>query len=136
RSHYDLRRARHHVDQWPPRVCRVFGCCATSSSSGVSTVTHMALLPVDLDATPEDVASSVAVDAAVRAAVAAAGGVPQPGTTPPDPHAPEWACGDAAWLALLRPGGERALLACWLHEFSLTEGSGRAGDAGTDLWAD
>ena len=96
----------------------------------------MALLPVDLDATPEDVASFLAVDAAVRAAVGAAVGVPQPGSTPHGPHALEWDCGDAAWMALLRPGGERALLAGWHHEFSLTEGSGRDGDAGTDLMGD
>src|SRR5699024_6415257 len=80
--------------------------------------------------------SFLAVDAAVRAAVGAAVGVPQPGSTPHDPHALEWDCGDAAWMALLRPGGERALLAGWHHEFSLTEGSGRDGDAGTDLVGD
>ena len=39
-------------------------------------------------------------------------------------------------MALLRPGDGRALLAGWHHEFSLTEGSGRAGEAGTDLVGD
>lgn len=87
---------------------------------------RMALLPVDLDSTPHDIASLLAVDAAVRAAV---------GLDHPEPTgtALRWVGDDGMWMALLRPGDGRALLAGWHHEFSLTEGSGRAGEAGTDL---
>lgn len=89
----------------------------------------MALLPVDLDATPDDIVSLLAVDAAVRAAV----GVDHPA---PTAAALDWAGADGVWMALVRPGDGRALLAGWHHEFSLTEGSGRAGEAGTDLVGD
>ncbi|UVE94346.1 hypothetical protein [Dietzia sp. B32] len=89
----------------------------------------MAVLPVDLDSTPDDIASLLAVDAAVRAAVGL------------DPHPPaagalHWTGADGMWMALLRPGEGRALLAGWHHEFSLTEGSGNTGEAGTDLVGD
>ena len=39
-------------------------------------------------------------------------------------------------MALVLPGDGRALLAGWHHEYSLTEGSGRPGEAGTDLVGD
>lgn len=89
----------------------------------------MALLPVDLDSTPDDIASLLTVDAAVRAAV---GLDPSPPTT----SALHWSGDDGMWTALVRPGEGRALLAGWHHEFSLTEGSGRAGETGTDLVGD
>lgn len=89
----------------------------------------MALLPVDLDSTPDIIASLLAVDAAVRAAV----GLEH---SPPTSAALHWAGTDGMWMALVRPGEGRALLAGWHHEFSLTEGSGRAGEAGTDLVGD
>lgn len=89
----------------------------------------MALLPVDLDSTPDDIASLLAVDAAVRAAV----GLEH---SPPNASALHWAGAEGMWMALVRPGEGRALLAGWHHEFSLTEGSGRAGEAGTDLVGD
>lgn len=104
----------------------------------------MALLPVDLDATPDTLASFFAVDAAVRAAV----GVehpesPHPESPHPEPLHPEpahpaldWDGDDGVWMALVRPGEGRALLAGWHHEFSLTEGSGMGGEAGTDLVGD
>ena len=89
----------------------------------------MALLPVDMDATPDDIVNLFAVDAAVRAAVGL------------DYHRPtsaalHWVGGEDMWMALVRPGDGRALLAGWHHEFSLTEGSGRGGEAGTDLVGD
>lgn len=89
----------------------------------------MALLPVDMDATPDALVSLLAVDAAVRAAVGL------------DHHRPtatalHWTGEDDMWMALVRPGDGRALLAGWHHEFSLTEGSGRDGEAGTDLVGD
>lgn len=89
----------------------------------------MALIPVDLDAPPETLASYLAVDAAVRAAV----GLDHP---EPSPAALDWAGADGVWMSLVRPGDGRALLVGWHHEFSLTEGSGRAGEAGTDLVGD
>lgn len=89
----------------------------------------MALLPVDLDRTPHDIAALLAVDAAVRATVGL--DTPRPGAT-----TLEWSGEDGMWLALLSPGEGRALLAGWHPEFSLTDGSGRAGDAGTDLVGD
>jgi hypothetical protein len=89
----------------------------------------MALLPVDLDSTPRDIASLLAVDAAVRAAV----GLEH---SPPTAAALHWTGDDGMWMALVLPGEGRALLAGWHHEFSLTEGSGRAGEAGTDLVGD
>ena len=51
-----------------PAGGRTFTGIATSSSSIRSSVDHMAVLPVDLDSTPDDIASLLAVDAAVRAA--------------------------------------------------------------------
>lgn len=89
----------------------------------------MSLLPVDLDSTPDDIVSLLAVDAAVRAAVGLAHRGPTPGAL-------DWSGEDGVWMALVRPGDGRALLAGWHHEFSLTEGSGRAGEAGTDLVGD
>ena len=89
----------------------------------------MALLPVDLDATPDHIVDFLAVDAAVRAAV----GVEHPA---PAAAALDWAGADGVWMSLVRPGDGRALLTGWHHEFSLTEGSGRAGEAGTDLVGD
>lgn len=89
----------------------------------------MALLPVAMDATPDDITSFLAVDAAVRAAV----GVDH---HRPSPTALHWTGGDEMWMALIRPGDGRALLAGWHHEFSLTEGSGRDGESGTDLVGD
>ena len=89
----------------------------------------MALLPVDLDSTPPEIASFLAVDAAVRAAVGLA-------HHRPTPAALHWEGADGMWMALVRPGEGRALLAGWHHEFSLTEGSGNAGEAGTDLVGD
>ncbi len=89
----------------------------------------MALLPVDLDSTPDHIATLLAVDAAVRAAV----GLEH---SPPSAAALHWAGADGMWLALVRPGEGRALLAGWHHEFSLTDGRGRAGEAGTDLVGD
>ena len=89
----------------------------------------MALLPVDLDPTPRDIASLLAVDAAVRAAVGL-------DTPPPTGAALHWAGTDGMWAALVCPGEGRALLAGWHPEFSLTEGSGQAGGSGTDLVAD
>jgi len=89
----------------------------------------MALLPVDMDATPDDIVNLFAVDAAVRAAVGL------------DYHRPtsaalHWVGDEDMWMALVRPGDGRALHAGWHHEFSLTEGSGRGGEAGTDLVGD
>lgn len=89
----------------------------------------MALLPVNMDATPEDIVSLLAVDAAVRAAV----GLEHHRPTTAALH---WTGGEDMWMALVRPGDGRALLAGWHHEFSLTEGSGRGGEAGTDLVGD
>lgn len=89
----------------------------------------MALLPVDLDSTPDDIVSLLAVDAAVRAAV----GLEHHRPTSTALH---WAGEEGMWMALVRPGDGRALLAGWHHEFSLTEGSGDAGEAGTDLVGD
>lgn len=89
----------------------------------------MALLPVDLDATPETLTSFLAVDAAVRAAV----GVPH---TEPGPTAMDWDGGEGVWMSLIRPGEGRALLAGWHHEFSLTDGSGPGSEPGTDLVGD
>lgn len=86
----------------------------------------MALLPVDLDATPDDIVSFLAVDAAVRTAV----GLEHHRPTAAALH---WAGAEGMWMALVRPGEGRALLAGWHHEFSLTEGSGSAGESGTDL---
>lgn len=101
----------------------------TSSSSIGFTLGRMALLPVDTDSTPDDIAALLAVDAAVRAAV----GLEHDRPTATALH---WAGAEGMWMALLRPGDGRALLAGWHHEFSLTEGSGRAGEAGTDLVGD
>ncbi|HJC61242.1 MAG TPA: hypothetical protein H9755_13095 [Candidatus Dietzia intestinigallinarum] len=89
----------------------------------------MALLPVNMDATPEDIVSLLAVDAAVRAAV----GLEH---HRPTANALHWTGDEDMWMALVRPGDSRALLAGWHHEFSLTEGSGRGGEAGTDLVGD
>lgn len=89
----------------------------------------MALLPVDLDSTPDDVATLLAVDAAVRAAVGLE-------YSPPSAAALHWAGDDGTWLALIRPGEGRALLAGSHLESSRTDGSGRAGEAGTDLVGD
>lgn len=89
----------------------------------------MALLPVDLDSTPDDIASLLAVDATVRSAV----GLEH---SAPSAAALHWAGADGMWMALVRPGEGRALLAGWHHEFSLAEGSGRAGETGTDLVGD
>ncbi|QGW23410.1 hypothetical protein GJR88_00552 [Dietzia sp. DQ12-45-1b] len=92
-------------------------------------MTGMALLPVDLDSTPDDIASLLAVDSAVRAAV----GLEHFAPTPAALH---WAGAEGMWMALVRPGEGRALLVGWHHEFSLTEGSGRTGETGTDLVGD
>lgn len=89
----------------------------------------MALLPVNMDATPEDIVSLLAVDAAVRAAV----GLEHHRPTTAALH---WTGDEDMWMALVRPGDGRAVLAGWHHEFSLTEGSGRGGEAGTDLVGD
>lgn len=89
----------------------------------------MALLPVDMDVTPENIVSLLAVDAAVRAAV----GLEHHRPTAAALH---WAGDDDMWMALVRPGDGRALLAGWHPEFSLTEGSGRGDEAGTDLVGD
>lgn len=89
----------------------------------------MALLPVDLDASPETIASFLAVDAAVRAAVGVEHAEPTPATL-------DWHGAEGEWLALVRLGDGRALLAGWHPEFSLTEGSGVGGEAGTDLVGD
>ena len=89
----------------------------------------MAVLPVDLDSTPDDIAVLLAVDAAVRAAV----GLDH---HPPTAGALHWTGTEGMWMALLRPGDGRALLAGRHHEFSLTEGGGNAGEAGTDLVCD
>ncbi len=89
----------------------------------------MALLPVDMDATPDTIVSLLAVDAAVRAAV----GLEYHRPTATALH---WTADEDMWMALVRPGDGRALLAGWHHEFSLTEGSGRGGEAGTDLVGD
>ncbi|KAA0918074.1 hypothetical protein [Dietzia sp. ANT_WB102] len=89
----------------------------------------MAVLPVDLDSTPDDIASLLAVDAAVRAAV----GLDH---HPPAPGALHWADDAGMWMALLRPGDGRALLVGWHPEFSLTEGGGNSREAGTDLVGD
>lgn len=89
----------------------------------------MALLPVDLDSAPKDVVSFLAVDAAVRAAVGL-------GHHRPTPAALHWEGADGMWLALVRPGEGRALLAGWHHEFSLTEGGASPGEIGTDLVGD
>lgn len=112
-----------------PAGGRTFTGIATSSSSIRSSVVHMAVLPVDLDSTPDDIASLLAVDAAVRAAVGLDHHVPAAGAL-------HWSGDEGMWMALLRPGPGRALLAGWHHEFSLTEGSGTAGEAGTDLVGD
>lgn len=90
---------------------------------------RMSLLPVDLDSTPPEIVSLLAVDAAVRAAVGLEHHRPTPATL-------HWEGADGMWLALVRPGEGRALLAGWHPEFSLTEGSGSAGEAGTDLVGD
>lgn len=82
-----------------------------------------------MDATPEDIVSLLAVDAAVRAAV----GLEHHRPTATALH---WVGEEDMWMALVRPGDGRALLAGWHHEFSLTEGSGRGGEAGTDLVCD
>lgn len=113
----------------PPGVRRGFTAITSSSSSMGSSVGRMALLPVDLDSTPDDIASLLAVDAAVRAAV----GLEH---NPPTAGALHWAGAEGMWMALLRPGDGRALLAGWHHEFSLTEGSGSTDEAGTDLVGD
>jgi len=108
---------------------RTFTAIVTSSSSIRFNLGRMPLLPVDTDSTPDDIAALLAVDAAVRAAV----GLEHDRPTPSALH---WAGADGMWMALLRPGDGRALLVGWHHEFSLTEGSGRAGEAGTDLVGD
>ena len=66
----------------------------------------MALLPVDMDATPDDIVNLFAVDAAVRAAVGL------------DYHRPtsaalHWVGDEDMWMALVRPGDGRALLVGW-----------------------
>jgi len=89
----------------------------------------MALLRVDLDNSPQRIIDFLAADAAVRAAV----GLEH---LPPAPGALDWEGIEGAWMGLVLPGEGRALLVGWHHEFSLTEGSGRAGEAGTDLVGD
>lgn len=89
----------------------------------------MALIPVDLDSTPETISSLLAVDAAVRAAV----GVDH---TTPGATSLDWAGGEDVWMSLIRPDKGRALLAGWHHEFSLTDGSGPGDETGTDLVGD
>ena len=84
---------------------------------------------MDINATPADVVSLLAVDAAVRAAV----GLEHHRPTAAALH---WAGDEDMWMALVRPGDGRALLAGWHPEFSLTEGSGRGGEAGDDLVGD
>ena len=115
----------------------------TSSSSPGFNVAPMALLPVDLDSTPDDLVALLAVDAAVRASVGLAH--QRPGAT-----GLHWAGDDDMWMALIRPGEGRALLAGWHPEFSLTGGGGSVrsigtggtdagagtGDAGSDLVGD
>lgn len=89
----------------------------------------MALLRVPLDSTPDRIAELLAVDAAVRAATGF-------DVLPRSPGVLEWEDGEGIWMGLVRPGEGRALLVGWHHEFSLTEGSGRSGEAGTDLIGD
>ena len=93
----------------------------------------MALLRVDLDAGPGRIVDLLAVDAAVRVAV----GLPY---TAPTSSGFTWdgpGDGDeSVWMGLQLLADGRALLTGWHHEFSLTEGSGRPGEAGTDLVGD
>ena len=93
----------------------------------------MALLRVDLDAGPGRIVDLLAVDAAVRVAV----GLPY---TAPTSSGFTWdgpGDGDeSVWMGLQLLADGRALVTGWHHEFSLTEGSGRPGEAGTDLVGD
>lgn len=88
----------------------------------------MALLPVDLDSTPDDLVALLAVDAAVRATVGLEHH--RPGAT-----GLHWAGDDDMWMELIRPDEGRALLVGCHPEFSLTAGGG-AGSTGAGTGSD
>jgi hypothetical protein len=102
-----------HGSGRPSTARRLFTDEQSTESSNWPSVTGMALLPVDLDSTPDDIVSLLAVDAAVRVAVGL-------GHCPPSTSALHWSGEEGMWMVLVRPG----------------EGSGRAGEAGTDLVGD
>lgn len=101
----------------------------TESPPRRPSVWGMALLRVPLDSSPDRIAELLAVDAAVRVATGFE-------VCDPVPGALDWQDGEGIWMGLVRPGDGRALLVGWHHDFSLTEGSGRSGEAGTDLIGD